>query len=327
MNGVPYLGICLGMQLATIEYARNVCGLADANSTEFNPDTPHPVVALITEWLDRTGRIERRNESSDLGGTMRLGAQKCPVEKGTLAHTIYGPEVNERHRHRYEVNNVYVPQLEAKGYKVLGSHAEREPAGDHGASRPPVLHRGPVPPRIHLDAARWHPLFKAYVEAALRQHAARAAARRRAFRRRGVKLCGFEAGLDQRLFLIAGPCVVESRDLQVDTAGRLKEICARFGIPFIFKSSYDKANRSSGKSFRGPGMEQGLAILAEVKKQVGVPVLTDVHAIDEVEAAARAVDVLQTPAFLCRQTDFIRAVRRRGGRSTSRRASSCRRRR
>src|SRR6185436_15688642 len=128
------------------------------------------------------------------------------------------------------------------------------------------------------------------------------------FRRRGVKLCGFEAGLDKPLFLIAGPCVVESRELQVDTAGRLKEICARFGIPFIFKSSYDKANRSSGKSFRGPGMEQGLAILAEVKKQVGVPVLTDVHAIDEVEAAAAAVDVLQTPAFLCRQTDFIRAA-------------------
>jgi 2-dehydro-3-deoxyphosphooctonate aldolase (KDO 8-P synthase) len=123
-----------------------------------------------------------------------------------------------------------------------------------------------------------------------------------------VKLCGFEAGLDKPLFLIAGPCVVESRELQVDTAGRLKEICARLRVPFIFKSSYDKANRSSGKSFRGPGMEQGLAILAEVKKQVGVPVLTDVHAIDEVEEAARAVDVLQTPAFLCRQTDFIRAV-------------------
>jgi 2-dehydro-3-deoxyphosphooctonate aldolase (KDO 8-P synthase) len=123
-----------------------------------------------------------------------------------------------------------------------------------------------------------------------------------------VKLCGFEAGLDKPLFLIAGPCVVESRELQVDTAGRLKEICARLRVPFIFKSSYDKANRSSGKSFRGPGMQQGLAILAEVKKQVGVPVLTDVHAIDEVEEAARTVDVLQTPAFLCRQTDFIRAV-------------------
>ena len=123
-----------------------------------------------------------------------------------------------------------------------------------------------------------------------------------------MKLCGFEAGLDKPLFLIAGPCVVESRELQVDTAGRLKEICARLRVPFIFKSSYDKANRSSGKSFRGPGMQQGLAILAEVKKQVGVPVLTDVHAIDEVDEAARAVDVLQTPAFLCRQTDFIHAV-------------------
>jgi len=123
-----------------------------------------------------------------------------------------------------------------------------------------------------------------------------------------VKLCGFEAGLDQPLFLIAGPCVVESRELQIETAGRLKEICARLRIPFIFKSSYDKANRSSGKSFRGLGMEQGLAILAEVKRTVGVPILTDVHAIDEIAPAAAVVDVLQTPAFLCRQTDFIRAV-------------------
>lgn len=123
-----------------------------------------------------------------------------------------------------------------------------------------------------------------------------------------MKLCGFEAGLDKPLFLIAGPCVVESLELQLETAHRLKEICGRLGVPLIFKSSYDKANRSSGKSFRGPGMEQGLAILAEVRMQVGVPVLTDVHAIEEVEAAAAAVDVLQTPAFLCRQTDFIRAV-------------------
>jgi len=123
-----------------------------------------------------------------------------------------------------------------------------------------------------------------------------------------VKLCGFEAGLDQPLFLIAGPCVVESRDLQVETAGRLKEMCARLGLSFIFKSSYDKANRSSGKSYRGLGMDQGLAILAEVKRQVGVPVLTDVHAEDEVQPAAAVVDVLQTPAFLCRQTDFIEAV-------------------
>ena len=124
-NKVPYLGICLGMQLATIEFARNVCGLAGANSTEFDPDTPHPVVALITEWQDRTGRIERRSEASDLGGTMRLGAQKCPVEPGSLAAKIYGSEVNERHRHRYEVNNVYVPQLEAKGYRILPGRRRR----------------------------------------------------------------------------------------------------------------------------------------------------------------------------------------------------------
>jgi 2-dehydro-3-deoxyphosphooctonate aldolase (KDO 8-P synthase) len=123
-----------------------------------------------------------------------------------------------------------------------------------------------------------------------------------------VKLCGFDAGLDKPLFLIAGPCVVESRELQLDVAGRLKEMTAKLGIPFIFKSSYYKANRSSGKSFRGLGMDQGLAILAEVKRQIGVPVLTDVHAEDEVKPVAAVVDVLQTPAFLCRQTDFIRAA-------------------
>ena len=123
-----------------------------------------------------------------------------------------------------------------------------------------------------------------------------------------MKLCGFEAGLDRPLFLIAGPCVVESLELQLETAGRLKEICARLQVPFIFKSSYDKANRSSGASYRGLGMDKGLEILARVRKEIGVPVLTDVHAVDEVKPAAAAVDVLQTPAFLCRQTDFIRAA-------------------
>ncbi|MES2237469.1 MAG: 3-deoxy-8-phosphooctulonate synthase [Pseudomonadota bacterium] len=122
-----------------------------------------------------------------------------------------------------------------------------------------------------------------------------------------MKLCHFDAGLDQRLFLIAGTCVIESRQMALDTAGQLKEICAALGINFIYKSSYDKANRSSGKSFRGLGMDTGLAILAEVKQQIGVPVLTDVHAEDEIAAVASVVDVLQTPAFLCRQTDFIQA--------------------
>jgi 2-dehydro-3-deoxyphosphooctonate aldolase (KDO 8-P synthase) len=123
-----------------------------------------------------------------------------------------------------------------------------------------------------------------------------------------MKLCGFEVGLDQPLFLIAGPCVVESRQMAMDTAGQLKEICAELGIPFIYKSSYDKANRSSGTSYRGPGRDAGLQILADVKKEIGVSILTDVHSIEEIAEVAAVVDVLQTPAFLCRQTDFIHAV-------------------
>ncbi|MGE5130330.1 MAG: CTP synthase [Sphingomonadaceae bacterium] len=167
-NKVPYLGICLGMQLATIEFARNVCGLAGANSTEFDPATPHPVVALITEWLDRTGSIERRSEKSDLGGTMRLGAQRCSIEPGTLAAQIYGTEVNERHRHRYEVNNVYVPQLEAKGYKI----SSRTPS----ENLPEMMELPDHPwfvgcqfhPEFTSTPRAGHPLFKAFVTAALR---------------------------------------------------------------------------------------------------------------------------------------------------------------
>ncbi|MBA4707882.1 3-deoxy-8-phosphooctulonate synthase [Aquitalea aquatica] len=123
-----------------------------------------------------------------------------------------------------------------------------------------------------------------------------------------MKLCGFEVGLNQPLFLIAGPCVIESEQMALDTAGQLKEITSALGINFIYKSSYDKANRSSGTSFRGFGIDEGLRILDEVKRQIGVPVLTDVHAESEIAQVASVVDVLQTPAFLCRQTDFIRAV-------------------
>jgi CTP synthase len=166
-NGIPYLGICLGMQLATIEFARNVVGLAGANSTEFDPDTPHPVVALITEWMDRTGRIERRDATSDLGGTMRLGSQKCPVQPGTLAARIYGAEVSERHRHRYEVNNIYVPQLEAKGYRV----SARTPT----ENLPEIMELPTHPffigvqfhPEFTSTPRTGHPLFSAFVHAAL----------------------------------------------------------------------------------------------------------------------------------------------------------------
>ncbi|ARN20038.1 3-deoxy-8-phosphooctulonate synthase [Piscinibacter gummiphilus] len=127
-----------------------------------------------------------------------------------------------------------------------------------------------------------------------------------------MKLCGFDVGIDKPFFLLAGPCVVESEQLQMDVAGHLKEITSALGIPFIFKSSYDKANRSSGSTFRGPGMEKGLEILAKVKRELNVPVITDVHSEAEVPHVASVVDVLQTPAFLCRQTDFIRAVAQSG---------------
>ena len=127
-----------------------------------------------------------------------------------------------------------------------------------------------------------------------------------------VRIGGIEAGLDRPFFLIAGPCVVESEQLQMDTAGALREMCAELGVPLIFKSSYDKANRSSGQSFRGPGITRGLEILAKVKRELGVPILTDVHTDAEVAVVAPVVDMLQTPAFLCRQTDFIAAVARSG---------------
>ncbi|MDP2743252.1 MAG: 3-deoxy-8-phosphooctulonate synthase, partial [Hydrogenophaga sp.] len=127
-----------------------------------------------------------------------------------------------------------------------------------------------------------------------------------------MKLCGFDIGLDRPFFLIAGPCVIESEQLQMDTAGTLKDITASLGIPFIFKSSFDKANRSSGTSYRGPGRDKGLEILGKIKKELGVPVLTDVHSEEDIADASNVVDVLQTPAFLCRQTDFIRAVAQSG---------------
>ena len=164
---VPYLGICLGMQLAVIEFARHVAGLTDANSTEFDPVSPHPVVALITEWLDREGRIEKRDEQSDLGGTMRKGAQKCPIKPGTLASKIYGAQVNERHRHRYEVNNVYVPRLEEAGL-VISSLTPTE-------NLPEMMELPNHPwfvgvqfhPEFTSTPRDGHPLFTSYIQAAL----------------------------------------------------------------------------------------------------------------------------------------------------------------
>ena len=168
-NKIPYLGICLGMQLATIEFARDVAGLDAANSTEFNQETPHPVVALITEWLDREGKVEQRDANSDLGGTMRLGAQRCPVKADTLAAQVYGKEVNERHRHRYEVNNVYVPKLEAAGM-VISARTPSENLPEM-MELSQEIHPWFVGVQFHPEFTSnprtGHPLFIAYVKAAL----------------------------------------------------------------------------------------------------------------------------------------------------------------
>ena len=176
-NKIPYLGICLGMQLAVIEYARDVAGMADANSTEFNPETEHPVVALITEWLDRDGKVETRSTDSDLGGTMRLGSQRCPIKPGTLAAHIYGMEVNERHRHRYEVNNHYVPALEKNGL-VIAARTPSE-ALPEIMELPQTVHPWFVGVQFHPEFTSTprggHPLFTSYVEAAvLRRQSAQA---------------------------------------------------------------------------------------------------------------------------------------------------------
>jgi CTP synthase len=171
-RGMPYLGICLGMQLAVIEFARDVCGLQNANSTEFDPDTPHPVVGLITEWLDREGRVEKRGADSDLGGTMRLGAQRCPIVPGTLTASIYGESVNERHRHRYEVNNHYVSQLEQAGLVVSARTPSEQLTEVIELPRSgPLAHPWFVGVQFHPEFTSTprdgHPLFRAYIEAAL----------------------------------------------------------------------------------------------------------------------------------------------------------------
>jgi len=170
-NKVPYLGICLGMQIAVIETARDLCGLAGANSTEFDPDTPHPVVALITEWQDRDGKVERRDASSNLGGTMRLGAQPCNVKKGSLAHRIYGADVvSERHRHRYEVNDQYVARLEAAGLAISARTQSENLVEMAERSDHPWFFGCQYHPEFTSTPRSGHPLFISYVKAALEQH-------------------------------------------------------------------------------------------------------------------------------------------------------------
>ena len=169
INKVPYLGICLGMQLAVVEYARHVAGLEQANSTEFSPDTPHPVIALITEWVSADGSLQSRSAASDLGGTMRLGAQRCPIRPGTKAHQIYGPEVYERHRHRYEVNNRLKTRVEQAGL-VISSETPEESLVEM-IELPVAMHPWFVGVQFHPEFTstprHCHPLFRSFIEAAL----------------------------------------------------------------------------------------------------------------------------------------------------------------
>lgn len=172
VNGIPYLGICLGMQLAVIEFARHVCGLTDANSTELNPDTPHPVVSLITEWTDRGGEVQKRTADSDLGGTMRLGKQEVPVQKGTLAYKIYGDTVAERHRHRYEVNNAYTAQFEKAGMVISARTPKENLPEMMELPAHPFFFAVQFHPEFTSTPRFGHPLFEAYIKAAIahREH-------------------------------------------------------------------------------------------------------------------------------------------------------------
>ena len=245
------------------------------------------MVALIHEWVNRDGRVEQRDEHSDLGGTMRLGGQDAELLAGTLVRQIYGEaRIFERHRHRYEVNNHYVPRLQQAGLRFSGLSMDTERLTEMiELPGHPWFVACQFHPEFTSTPRAGHPLFKAFIEAAARYSAAkeRRAGTRSGRRGKGgtMKLCGFEVGIDRPLFLISGPCVIESRELAMDVAGQLKDLCAELKVPFIFKASYDKANRSSGGSFRGLGMDKGLEILADVRKTIGVPVLTDVHAIEE----------------------------------------------
>ena len=172
-NKIPYLGICLGMQLAVIEFARHRAGLGQANSTEFDPQCPQPMIALITEWKTADGRIETRDATSDLGGTMRLGAQQCPIRVGTLAQKIYGDAVNERHRHRYEVNNVLRPKVEAAGLVVSAQtpHEQLAEIVELPQSEHPWFMGVQFHPEFTSTPRYGHPLFTGYIQAAIDQHA------------------------------------------------------------------------------------------------------------------------------------------------------------
>jgi 2-dehydro-3-deoxyphosphooctonate aldolase (KDO 8-P synthase) len=289
------------MQLAVVEFARHVAGMSGAHSTEFDRDSPYPVVGLITEWQDASGRVETRDENSDLGGTMRLGGQRCQLGEGSMARAIYGQaEITERHRHRYEVNNTLLGELQESGLVVSG----RAPVTDlcevvelpkDGRNAHPWFLGCQFHPEFTSSPRRGHPLFTSFVQAAGSAPG------------QGMKLCHFEAGIDQPLFLIAGPCTAESLDLcrrgcRADATRSVRALACR-------TSSRPPTTRPTvvpGSSPRGPGLDGGLQILAEVRRQIGVPVLTDVHREQDIDC--RGVPSLtccrRQPFSVVRPTSF-----------------------
>jgi CTP synthase len=266
-NRIPYLGICLGMQLAIIEYARNVLGLKGANSTEFDRATHHPVVALITEWQDLARGQQVRDEGSQMGGTMRLGAQEAKLVPGSLVHSLYGKEsIFERHRHRYEFNNHYLDELAKAGMSFSGFSGDGLVEFIELPSHPWFV-ASQFHPEFTSTPRDGHALFTGFIRAA-REYRASLAARTRDC----MKLGAFDVGPDRPFFLIAGPCVIESEQLVIEVAGRLRDMTTALGINFIFKASFDKANRSSKGELPRTGHRgrtQGLGAGAQANRRAG----------------------------------------------------------
>ena len=294
------------MQWATVEFARNVCGLEGADSTEFDEAAPHQVIYKLRDLLG----------VDDLGGTMRLGRYACELAPGSLARRIYGTDlVWERHRHRFEFNCLYEPALKERGMLISG----RSPDGKFVEIAELPGHPWFMGVQFHPEflsrPLRPHPLFASFVGAAYQQKLGTLG---QVSRSRRLGLTAWPSGPcrwgpspsapGHPLAFILGPCVIESPGHVLDVALALDGVARRAGVPLVFKASFDKANRTSVSSFRGPGLRDGLEVLAAVKSRTGLPILTDIHEPDQAAAAAEVADVLQIPAFLSRQTDLLLAA-------------------
>jgi 2-dehydro-3-deoxyphosphooctonate aldolase (KDO 8-P synthase) len=321
--------------------------MKDADSTEFNQLTKHPVIYFIKEWYDyRTGKVQIRDEATDLGGTLRLGAYPCKMKPGTFAHTAYGTdEIQERHRHRYEFNNLFKDELVQHGLIISGTSpdeklveiVECQMSGFWSSIR----RQNTSLFRLHQQLGECRLAISPVFPLNKMGRQSKTAFTRRTQGNSLMGSCGglwfgeknkkrygnqirrakvesvripdfFEVGPNRPFLLIGGPCVIESAELCREVAAGLQEICGRLGISYMFKASFDKANRTSLAAFRGPGLDEGLRILADIRRDFGVPVVSDVHEVAQVGPAAEVLDVLQIPAFLCRQTDLLVAAAKSG---------------